>query len=67
MYKTSKPGQLCSINGIMYRAKKRTSGCTGCALDSILMCPNIRDKRYMLEKPLKCDQGDFILVREPVP
>lgn len=66
MYKTSKPGQLCCINGIMYRARKRTSGCAGCALDSLYLCPNIIDKRKT-DKPLKCDIGDFILVREPAP
>lgn len=65
MYKTSKPGQIAYINGIPYRAKKRTSGCTGCALDSLYLCPNIIDKRKT-DKPLKCDIGDFILVREPV-
>lgn len=64
MYKTSKPGQIAYINGIPYRAKKRTLGCKGCALDSINLCPNITDKRYETEKPLKCDEGDFILVKE---
>lgn len=59
--KTPKPGQFCTISGITYRAKKRSDGCKGCALDDILMCPNVIDRRA--EKPLKCALYDIILIK----
>lgn len=60
--KTPKAGQFCVLNGIYYRAKKRTNGCQGCSLDSLLLCPNIVDKRK--EKPeLECELNNIILTR----
>lgn len=60
--KTPKPGQFCTIDGVVYRAKKRTNECQGCALDSLILCPNIVDKRY--EKPkLECVLNNIILSR----
>lgn len=58
--KTPLPGQFTSINGIMYRAKRRTNGCEGCALNNEL-CPNIVD--YRKERPLNCIVNDIILIR----
>ena len=60
--KTPKPGQFCTIAGVVYRAKKRTNNCTGCALDSFLLCPNIVDHRR--EKPqLESELNNIVLVR----
>lgn len=60
--KTPKPGQFCTINGTVYRAKKRIRDCQGCALDNILLCPNIVDRRK--EKPeLECELNNIILIR----
>lgn len=60
--KTPKPGQFCTINGCVYRAKKRICGCRGCALDDIILCPNITDARS-ITKPLDCAVNNIILVR----
>ncbi len=60
--KNLKPGQFCTIGGIVYRAKKRINGCAGCALDSFVLCPNIVDRR--IEKPqLQCELNNVILVK----
>lgn len=60
--KTPKPGQFCTINNEVYRAKRRTDGCTGCALDDLILCPNITDFRD--KKPvLECALNDIILVK----
>ncbi len=58
-----KPGQLCTINNVVYRAKKRTYGCTGCALNSIDMCPEITDFRS--QRKINCDIHGIILIRVP--
>lgn len=60
--KTPKNGQFCTINGVTYRGKKRENGCKGCALDDLLMCPNIVDRRKE-KPPLDCALNDIILVR----
>ena len=39
--KAPKPGQYCSINGKVYRAKKRTNGCNGCVLNTFVLCPGL--------------------------
>lgn len=61
--KTPKPGQLCTINGVIYRAKKRSKGCRGCALDDYTLCPNIVDSRSDGSRPLNCGINNIILVR----
>lgn len=38
--KALKPGQVCMIDDVCYRAKKRTRGCDGCAF-TCRTCPNI--------------------------
>lgn len=59
--KTPKPGQLCTINNVVYRAKRRDIEsiypCTGCALDNLLLCPNIVGPK------LECSSYGIILVR----
>ncbi len=60
--KTPRPVQFCTVNGVLFGAKKRTDGCQGCALDDIIMCPNVTDSRNgtpVLERAIK----DIILVR----
>ena len=60
--KTPKPGQFCAINGVIYRAKKRTTiGCSGCVLNDPFLCPNVGYKG--VEKPLKCDIQQIILIK----
>lgn len=57
-----KPGQFCTINNTVYRAKKRTCGCRGCALDSFFMCPCIVDSRNGNRK-INCSLDDIIFVK----
>lgn len=57
-----KPGQFCTINNVLYRAKRRQSGCKGCSLDSFEDCPNIVDSRNGV-RPLDCSTDDIIFVR----
>lgn len=60
--KTPKPGQLCTINNVVYRAQKREKGCHGCDLNSITSCPNIVDSRFETP-PLLCSSQGIILKR----
>ena len=60
--KTPKPGQYFWLNGVQYRAKRRTHGCTGCSLDDFYICPNIVDSRNG-QRPLQCANNNIILVR----
>lgn len=60
--KVSRPGQLCTINNVVYRAVKRVNGCHGCALNSFELCPNIVDVRNG-NKPLQCSIDNFVLKR----
>lgn len=60
--KTPKPGQFCTINGIIYRGKRRTCGCRGCALNNFIACPNIVDSRNGTPA-LECAINDIILIK----
>lgn len=60
--KTPKPGQFCTINKTVYRAKRRTNGCYGCALNNFISCPNIVDSRNGTPA-LECAINDIILTR----
>lgn len=61
--KTPKPGQFCTINGVVYRAKKRESlSCYGCALNSPILCPNIVDIRNG-KRPLECSGNGIIFYK----
>lgn len=59
-----KPGQFCTINNVLYRAKRREPGlgCKGCVLDSLIACPNIVDSRNGI-RPLDCTGDDIIFVK----
>ena len=62
--KSLRPGNICTINSVRYRAKKRINfKCTGCALDRIDLCPNVVDSRNG-HKVLSCKEDDIILVKE---
>lgn len=60
--KTPRPGQFTAINGVYFRAHKRTNGCHGCALKSIVLCPNVVDSRNGTP-PLDCAGNNIILKR----
>ena len=60
--KTPKPGQFYSIDGTIFRAKKRSNGCKGCALNDFFLCPNMTDSRNR-ETVLECATEGIILVR----
>jgi len=56
-----KPGQLCTINGNVYRARKRTSGCFGCIFyDCFFTCPGVKDSRTKKRK-IDCVLNAIIL------
>lgn len=58
-----KNGQLCTIHGVVCRAKKRTSGCEGCFFeDSFFLCPGILDSKSNTKK-LDCCLDQIILVK----
>lgn len=61
--KRPRPGQYVSVStsDSVYRAKKRTCGCNGCVLSNLLVCPNIRDKRFEQEPEIDCIGSDIIL------
>ena len=40
-----KPGQLCTLNHNVFRAKKREYGCEGCYFENAFFtCPGIQNK-----------------------
>lgn len=57
-----KPGQFCTINHILYRAKKRTHYCDGCDLNSVYVCPNIK-RDNTTQKRVSCAQTGIIFKR----
>lgn len=59
--KPLKPGQLCTVNNQLYRAKKRIRDCYGCDLN-VYTCPNIR-RDNTREKHIPCWQTGIILKR----
>lgn len=60
MTKYPKPGQYCSVNGVVYRAVKRTNGCQGCNLNNLLTCPGIIDSKTK-EKEIDCTTQNIVL------
>lgn len=62
--KALRPGQVCMINGLPYRAKKRTFACEGCALDSPFACPNIQYSNQPSAKQIDCIENNIILIRD---
>lgn len=62
--KALKPGQVCMINGVPYRAKKRTYDCDGCALNSPFTCPNLQYANQSTSPKLDCLEHNIILVND---
>lgn len=58
-----KPGQLCTIDNHVYRARRRTFGCFGCIFDDkFFTCPGVK---YRGKEPkVRCILDKIIL--EPV-
>lgn len=61
--KTLKPGQICTINNVVYRAKRKTNGCENCDFDgNMFYCPGIIDSKTLTVK-VHCQQDNIILIR----
>ena len=65
---TLKPGRLCTINKVVYRAKKKDSmhllDCTGCALNSPFTCPNMAFANAdNTSGQINCEEAGIILVK----
>lgn len=60
--KTPKPGQLCTINNVVYRAYKAESGCEGCAFNNLYTCMGIVDGKTGQSK-LDCRYKSIIFKR----
>lgn len=61
--KTPKPGRFCTINGVVYRVKKRTSlSCEGCALNNVFLCPNVVDMTNG-HKEFDCANDNILFVK----
>lgn len=62
-----RPGSLCTINRVVYRAKKRDSehflDCTGCDLNSPFSCPNIAFANCNNKITINCEDARIILKR----
>lgn len=56
-----KPGQLCTINKNVFRAKRRIAGCKGCFFNEVLLCPSVKYKNK--SKKIDCILLDIILVK----
>ncbi|MEE3413888.1 MAG: hypothetical protein VZR53_00770 [Prevotella sp.] len=62
--KKIKPGQFWSCNGCIVRARKRTSGCTGCLYeDSIILCPDVRTRNGDNSNKPNCLLNNIIFVK----
>ena len=61
--KTPKPGRFYTINGVVYRVKKRTSlSCEGCALNNVFLCPNVVDMKNG-HKEFDCANNNILFVK----
>lgn len=59
-----KPGQLCTINNNVFRAKKREAGCEGCFFENCFFtCPGVLDAKKK-EKKIDCLMLGIVLKRE---
>ena len=56
-----KPGQVCTINGHIFRAKKKIAGCYKCYYDNCIFCPAIRKKNADPKKRVDCGITGIIL------
>lgn len=62
-----RPGQLCTINHVIYRAVKRNPTkfleCDGCSLNNPFMCPNYSFANESNPLKINCDSAGFVLKR----
>jgi len=56
--KRIKPGQIYVHNGSFLRAKKKIDGCTGCVLNNLLLCPNLKG----MNGP-DCEENNIVFVK----
>lgn len=58
-----RPGQFYTINNVVYRVKRKTCGCTGCAFArNPFCCPGIVTKSNPQPR-INCLYDNIILVR----
>lgn len=62
MTKPLKPGQLCMVDDVLYRAKPRKRGCQGCSF-SWLTCPNAPVANEKREPRVDCTTHWVILTK----
>lgn len=62
MTKPLKPGQLCTIDEEVYRAKARTCMCAGCSF-GILSCPNLPVANEKRTQKIDCTTHWVILTK----
>lgn len=56
-----RPGQLCTLNGSVYRAKRKIAGCEGCYFSkNIFTCPAVINMKSSKCK-LDCQLDGIIL------
>mgnify|MGYP003302757979 CR=1 FL=1 len=56
-----KPGQLCTFRGHVYRAKRKTNSCEGCAFNhNVYVCPVMIAKT---SKRIDCLLDNIILTK----
>lgn len=58
-----KPGQFCTINNHVFRAKKKTAGCYKCFFENCVFCPAVRKKGVDDPKRIDCGITGIILVK----
>lgn len=62
-----RPGQLCTIDHVVYRAVRRTAKCYGCDLGGFFRCPNVVDSRSSDGLPkVNCWENNFVLKKVPI-
>lgn len=54
-----KPGQLITIDNVVYQARKKVNGCLGCDLNNPIICPCMKDSRF--EQKYNCTMYGIIL------
>ena len=61
--KKIRPGQFYWHNKVLLKAAKRTNGCQGCVLNSIVLCPNIMLSNSKNQEIPNCETNDIIFVK----
>lgn len=57
-----RPGQLCTINNHVFRAKKKIAGCSGCFYEHCIFCPATVKKNADPKKRIDCGITSIVLV-----